>query len=72
MLLQTFSIMGRSINELRAEGRRRRPAAALAGVSGTDFTTRRQSIKAGRDVTLAHLGELRERLAARAATAPQP
>jgi NTE family protein len=38
---------------------------ALAHVSGADFTTRRQSIKAGRDVTLAHLAELQERLAAR-------
>src|SRR5436305_7265609 len=37
----------------------------LSGVSGADFTTRRQSIKAGRDVTLAHLAELRERLAAK-------
>jgi NTE family protein len=65
MLMQTFAIMGKSLKgyELRDADVVLQPA--LAGVSGADFTTRRQSIKAGRDVTLAHLGELRERLAAR-------
>ena len=68
MLMQTFAIMGKSLKayELRDADVVLQPA--LAGVSGADFTTRRQSIKAGRDVTLAHLGELRERLAARAAS----
>ncbi|HEY4957549.1 MAG TPA: patatin-like phospholipase family protein [Caldimonas sp.] len=72
MLLQTFAIMGKSLKgyELRDADVVLEPS--LAGVSGADFTTRRQSIKAGRDVTIAHLGELRERLAARsrAQTAP--
>jgi NTE family protein len=65
MLLQTFAIMGRSLKnyELRDADVVLQPS--LAGVSGADFTTRRQSIKAGRDVTIAHLGELRERLAAK-------
>jgi NTE family protein len=65
MLLQTFAIMGKALkaNELRDADVVLQPA--LAGVSGTDFTTRRQSIVAGRAVTLAHLGELRQRLAAR-------
>jgi len=65
MLLQTFAIMGKSLKayELRDADLVLQPS--LAGVSGADFTTRRQSIKAGRDVTLAHLGELRERLAAK-------
>ena len=65
MLMQTFAIMGRSLknHELREADVILQPL--LSAVSGTDFTTRRQSIKAGRDVTLAHLGELRERLAAK-------
>ena len=65
MLLQTFAIMGKSLKtyELRDADVVLQPP--LAGVSGADFTTRRQSIKAGHDVTLAHLVELRQRLAAK-------
>jgi NTE family protein len=65
MLLQTFAIMGQGLKsyELRDADVVLQPA--LAGVSGADFTTRRQSIKAGRDVTVAHLAELRQRLAAK-------
>ncbi|HEY2188704.1 MAG TPA: patatin-like phospholipase family protein [Caldimonas sp.] len=65
MLLQTFAIMGNGLKtyELRDADLVLQPA--LAGVSGADFTTRRQSIKAGREVTLAHLGELRDRVSAR-------
>ena len=65
MLLQTFAIMGKGLKtyELREADVVLQPA--LAGVSGADFTTRRQSIKAGRDVALAHLAELRQRLAAK-------
>jgi NTE family protein len=65
MLLQTFAIMGKSLKtyELRDADVVLQPK--LAGVSGADFTTRRQSIQAGRDVTIAHLAELRERLAAK-------
>jgi NTE family protein len=65
MLLQTFAIMGRSIKnyELRDADLVLQPK--LAGVSGADFTTRRQSIAAGREITLAHLAELRGRLVAK-------
>jgi NTE family protein len=65
MLLQTFAIMGRSIKnyELRDADVVLQPK--LAGVSGADFTTRRQSIVAGREITLAHLAELRGRLVAK-------
>jgi len=65
MLLQTFAIMGKSLKayELRDADVVLQPK--LSGVSGADFTTRRQSIKAGRDVTIAHLAELRDRIAAR-------
>ena len=65
MLLQTFSIMGRSINrfELRDADVVLRPQ--LAGVSGTDFSARKRSIQAGREAALAQLPGLRERIAAK-------
>jgi NTE family protein len=65
LLLQTFSIMGRSINqfELRDADLVLRPP--LAGVSGADFGARRRSIEAGREATLAGLAKLRERIAAK-------
>jgi NTE family protein len=65
MLLQTFAIMGKTLKGYELKDADVVLQPALSGVSGADFTTRRQSIKAGRDITLAHLGELRGRLAAR-------
>jgi NTE family protein len=64
MLLQTFAIMGRSINsfELRDADIVLRPR--LAGMSGADFTARRRAILAGREAALAMLPELKARLAA--------
>jgi NTE family protein len=63
MLLQTFSIMGRSINhfELRDADVLLRPR--LPQVSGADFTARKRSIQAGRDAALGQLAQLRERIA---------
>jgi NTE family protein len=65
MLLQTFAIMGRSINnfELRDADVVLRPR--LPGVSGADFAARKKSIQAGREATLAALAELRSKLAAK-------
>jgi len=65
ILLQTFSIMGRSINrfELRDADVVLRPR--LPGVSSADFTARRRSIQAGRDAALATLPELKGKIAAR-------
>ena len=62
MLLQTFSIMGRSINrfELAEADIVLRPK--LAGVSGADFSARTRSIQAGRDAAQAMLGDLRLRI----------
>ena len=62
MLLQTFSIMGRSINqfELREADIVLRPK--LAGVSGADFAARGRSVQAGREAALAILPALRLRL----------
>jgi NTE family protein len=63
MLLQTFSIMGRSINllELRDADLVVRPA--LTGVGSADFTARQRAIQAGRDAMTAVLPQLRAKLA---------
>ena len=65
MLLQTFAIMGRSINsfELRDADVLLRPK--LPHVSGADFAARKRSIQAGRDSALAQLAQLRERIVER-------
>jgi len=65
MLMQTFAIMGQTLKNYELKDADLVLQPQLSGVSGADFTTRRQSIKAGRDVTIAHLGELRARLAAK-------
>ena len=64
MLLQTFAIMGRSINqfELRDADVVLRPV--LTGVSSADFGARQKAILAGREVALRQLPELRARIAA--------
>jgi NTE family protein len=63
MLLQTFSIMGRSLSryELRDADVVLRPA--LAGVGGTDFSARQRAIQAGRAAALQALPRLRARIA---------
>ncbi|MDM4766134.1 patatin-like phospholipase family protein [Pelomonas sp. SE-A7] len=65
MLLQTFSIMGRSINtfELRDADLVIRPA--LNGIGSADFTARKRSIQAGREAAQALLPQLRQRIAAK-------
>lgn len=64
LLLQTFAIMGRSINrfELKEADVVLRPK--LRGQSSADFTQRRQTIDAGREAATAALAQLRERLTA--------
>jgi len=64
MLLQTFAIMGRSINnyELKEADIVMRPK--LAGVSSADFTVRAKSIQAGREIAQALMPELKARIAA--------
>ena len=63
VVLQTFSIMGKSISafELRDADVVVRPA--LTGVRSSDFTARRRSIEAGRAAMLAALPLLKARLA---------
>jgi NTE family protein len=64
MLLQTFAIMGRSINqfELRTADVVVRPR--LNGVSSADFTARKRAIDAGRQAALALVVDLKARIAA--------
>ena len=64
MLLQTFAIMGKSINtlELRDADVVLRPR--LSGVGSADFAARQRAINAGREAALAGLAELRTRIAA--------
>jgi NTE family protein len=63
MLLQTFSIMGRSINqfELRDADVVLRPA--LQGVGSADFAARGRALAVGREAARAALTELRSRIA---------
>lgn len=64
LLLQTFAIMGRSINrfELKEADVVMRPG--LAGVSSADFTARMKAIQSGREAALAMLQTLRQKIAA--------
>lgn len=65
MLLQTFAIMGRSINnfELREADVVLRPK--LPGVGGADFTARKRSIQAGREAAQALLPQLKASIVAK-------
>ncbi len=65
MLLQTFSIMGRSINnfELRDADIVLRPK--LDGVGSADFGARKRSVQAGREVALAMLAQIKAKIAAK-------
>ncbi len=62
LLLQTFAIMGRSINqfELREADVVLRPI--MTGLSGTDFGNRVRAIRAGREAATAFLPQLRAKL----------
>jgi NTE family protein len=63
MLLQTFSIMGRSINELELKEADVVLRPKLPGVAGTDFTVRQKNIQAGRDAALALLPMIKAKVA---------
>jgi NTE family protein len=63
MLLQTFSIMGRSINELELKEADVVVRPRLPGVDGTDFSARQKNIQAGRQAALALLPTIKARLA---------
>jgi NTE family protein len=65
MLLQTFSIMGRSINHFELRDADVVLTPLLAGVSSADFASRKRSIAAGRDAATAALPALRARILAK-------
>jgi len=64
MLLQTFAIMGRSINQFELKEADVVIRPKLQGVSSADFTNRAKSLQAGREAALAALPTLKARIAA--------
>ena len=64
MLLQTFAIMGRSINRLELKDADVVMRPSLAGVSSADFTARLKAIQSGREAALAMVPALRARITA--------
>jgi len=60
MLLQTFSIMGKSINQFELKDADVVLRPKLAGVGSADFTARAQSIRAGRDAAQLALSDIRQ------------
>lgn len=65
ILLQTFSIMGKSINTLELKDADVVVRPGLAGVSSADFSARKKSIEAGRQAMQQLLPQLRSAIAAR-------
>jgi NTE family protein len=65
VLLQTFAIMGQSINRHELAGADVVLRPALAGVGSADFTARQRAIEAGRAAMQAALPQLRTQLARR-------
>lgn len=63
VLLQTFSIMGKSINTLELRDADVVVRPALTGISSGDFSARRRSIEAGRAAMLAALPQLKAAIA---------
>lgn len=72
MLMQTFAIMGRSINRFELEGADVVLRPALQGVSSADFTSRMRAVQAGREAALAALPQIRQRLLALSRPAAAP
>jgi len=62
LLLQTFAIMGRSINQFELQQADLVLRPRLAGVGSADFTARKRTIDAGREAAQAQLAQLRQRL----------
>ena len=62
LLLQTFAIMGKSINTLELQGADVLVRPALGGIAGTDFSARKRAIDAGRAAMLAALPVLRQKM----------
>ena len=65
ILLQTFSIMGKSINSFELKDADVVVRPALVGISSADFGARKRSIEAGRQAMLQALPQLRQLIAAK-------
>ena len=65
MLLQTFAIMGKSINHFELAGADVVLRPRLAGIGSANFSARSRAIDAGRHAMQTALPELRERIAAK-------
>jgi len=65
ILLQTFTIMGKSINTLELRDADLVVRPALLGVGSSDFGARKRSIEAGRQAMLQMLPQLRQAIAAK-------
>lgn len=63
ILMQTFSIMGKSINSLELKDADVVVRPALLGISSSDFGARKRSIEAGRQAMLQMLPQLRTAIA---------
>lgn len=63
MLLQTFTIMGRSLKAYELKEADVVVTPMLRGVSGTDFALRRQTMRAGREAMQGKLAELKAKVA---------
>jgi len=70
ILLQTFSIMGKSINQYELKDADVVVRPSLAGLRSADFSARKLAIDSGRAAMLAALPALKARLAAGSALAP--
>lgn len=65
ILLQTFAIMGRSINDYELRNAEVVVRPALPGVRGADFASRRRAVEAGRAAMRAALPQLRAAIEAK-------
>ena len=63
LLLQTFAIMGKSINQFELRGADVVLRPPLIGVSSADFTSRVRAIRSGREAALGLLPEIKAKLA---------
>ena len=69
ILLQTFAIMGKSINQYELAGADVVVRPSLVGLKSVDFTSRQRAIDAGRAAMLAALPALKAKLAGEAVLA---
>lgn len=70
ILLQTFSIMGKSINQYELKEADVVVRPSLAGLKSADFSSRQRAIDAGRAAMLAALPALKAKLQTKVALAP--